>query len=95
MSRKLVKHLQDVQHRIAQTCSPVCAMNAEQNMIGQMEALLRQRRYGEIQELLKSWQMWLESCGTIYTAINEAVIMIRLFCEFYEESNGLAEGEGA
>jgi len=88
MAWKLCEHLEEMQRKIATRCDPVCAFNAENNLIGQMVALLRERRYTDIHTLLEKWNEWLEECSEILRVVSEGTIIIGKFCEFYEESNG-------
>ena len=91
MAGKLIDHLEHVQRIIAERCDPMCPFNAESNLIGQMAALLRERRYQEIHAKLTEWQGWLDECSTINRAVTDAVVGIRLFCSFYESTNGAGE----
>ena len=88
MAFKLCEHLEEMQRKIATRCDPVCAFNAESNLIGQMATLLRERRYADIRALLEKWNEWLQDCGEILKVVTEAAVVIGTFCEFYEVSNG-------
>ena len=90
MAGKLCEHLETVQRTIAERCDPMCPFNAESNLLGQMIALLKERRYADIHALLHQWQGWVEECSTIVREVQKAAVLIDGFCDFYEASNGFS-----
>ena len=94
LAGKLRAHLEEVQRIIAERCDPVCPFRADTNLLGQMAALLQERRYSDIRAMLEQWQMWIEDCSTIVREMNTAATLIAGFCEFYEKTNGFAQEGG-
>jgi len=90
LATKLCEHLEAVQRSIAERCDPMCPFNAESNLLGQMTALLKERRYAEIHVLLQEWDRWAGECGVIIREVQKAGLLIEGFCDFYEASNGFA-----
>ena len=91
MAGKLCEHLEAVQRIIAERCDPMCPFNAENNLLGQMTALLKERRYADIHTLLQEWHKWAGECGVIVQEVQKAGLLIEGFCDFYEQSNGFAK----
>jgi len=90
LAGKLCERLEAVQRIIAERCDPMCPFNAETNLLGQMTALLKERRYADIHALLQQWRGWVEECSTIVQEVQKAAVLIDGFCDFYEASNGFA-----
>ena len=90
LAGKLCEHLETVQRTIAERCDPMCPFNAESNLLGQMTALLKERRYSDIHALLQQWRGWVGECSTIVQEVQKAAVLIDGFCNFYEASNGFS-----
>ena len=93
LAGKLQAHLEEVQRIIAERCDAVCPFSAETNLLGQMATLLQERQYAEIRAMLEQWQAWISDCGVIVSEVQKAATLIDGFCQFYEESNGFAQGK--